>query len=71
MLPTHRHSAMERVCRKEDRLGEVMTKDSRFFTQGKHLRSIDTNSSSSSSGCRGGAGGVGGGAGTFGDSAVV
>ena len=56
MLPTHRHSAMERVCSKEGRLGEVMTTDSRFFTF-ENLRSIDTNSSSSSSSSfRGGAG---------------
>ena len=51
---------MERVCSKEDRLGEAMTTDSRFFTFVSLLRSIDTNSSSSSSssssGCRGGAG---------------
>ena len=51
---------MERVCSKKDRLGEVMTTDSRFFTF-KNLRSIDTNSSSSSSsssssGYRGGGG---------------
>ena len=63
---------MERVCSKEDRLGEVMTTDSRFFNF-KNLRIKHTNSSSSSSssGYRSGAGGGGGGAGSFGDSVVV
>ena len=62
---------MERVCSKEDRLGEVMT--TADFLSSKNLLSIDTNSSS---GCgRGGGGGggdgAGGGVGNFGDSAVV